>query len=131
MHRAEPSNVVAAELFRSALERFTRAKANELLKRRIEISFSPDQKIEPFHDQRLEFELKLTRTCLDAETYVNSASGDGHGKIHLGPLDSVDAVEIAFPQAFPFEQLGQHQFAAGLRLTRLKTQAARGGERVD
>jgi hypothetical protein len=41
--------------------------------------------------------LKLTCTRLDAETDVGFPGGDGHTEIHLGPLDSVDAVEIAFP----------------------------------
>ena len=52
MHRAEPSNVIAAELLRAPLKRLAGAKPNELLKRRIEIGFAPDQKIEPLHDQR-------------------------------------------------------------------------------
>ena len=97
MHRAEPSNVIAAELLRAPLKRLAGAKANELLKRRIEIGFAPDQKIEPLHDQGRELELKLTCTRLDAETDVGFPSGDGHAEIHLGPFDCVDAVEIAFP----------------------------------
>jgi len=83
MHRAEPANVVAAELFRASVERLAGAKADELLKRRIEISITPDQKIEPLRDQWLECELKLPRAGLDTKTYIGSPGGDGHGKIRL------------------------------------------------
>lgn len=93
MHRAERVDVIAAEFVGAPLKRLAGAKANELLKRRIEIGLAPDQKIKPLDDQRREFELELTRARLDAETYVGPAGRDGQREIGLGPLDGVDAMK--------------------------------------
>jgi hypothetical protein len=116
VHCAEPADVIAAEFLCTALERFADAKVDELLKWRIEIGFTPDQKVESLHEERSEFELKLPRAGLDTKTYIGSPGGDCHGKIRLRPLDRFDAVEIAFPQTLSFEQLRKYQFAAGFWL---------------
>ena len=101
------------------------------MKWRIEIGLAPDEKIEPLDDQRREFELELPRARLDAETRVGPVGGDGQGEIRLRPLDGLDATKIARLKTFPLQKRGENQFAGGLRLARLKTQAARGGEQID
>src|SRR5262245_20173787 len=125
MNRASASNVVAAKLLCAARESPARAENHELLKRRIKIALPPDKQIEPLHDERGEFELKLACACLYPEANIGFSGGDRHGEIHFGPLDGVGAAEIASLQSFPRQQLGQNQFAASLRLARLKTQSAR------
>jgi hypothetical protein len=131
MHRAESAYVITAEFLRATLESLAGAKANELLKRRIEIGLAPDQKIEPLHDERREFELELTRARLDAETHIGPAGRDGQSEIGLCPLDGLDPPKIRRLKPLPLEQDCEHQFAGGLLLARLKTKAARGGERID
>src|SRR5262245_62649576 len=125
MNRAGPSNVVAAKLLRPASESPARAENHELLKRRIKIALPPDKQIEPLHDERGEFELKLACACLYLEANIGFSGRDGHGEIHFGPLDGIGAVEIAFFQALPSQQLGENQFAASLWLARLQKQSAR------
>ena len=94
MHRPKPADVIAAKFFGAALKRLARAKAHELLKRRIEIGLAPDEKIEPLDDHRREFELELPRARLDSETHIGPVGGDGEGEIRLGPLDGLDPLEI-------------------------------------
>jgi hypothetical protein len=44
---------------------------------------------------------------------------------------SLDPLKIRRLKPLPLEQDCEHQFAGGLLLARLKTKAARGGERID
>ncbi len=101
MHRPEAADVIAAKLLGATLKRLARAKAHELLKRRIKIGLAPDEKIEPLDDHRRECELELPRARLDSETHIGPVGGDGEGEIRLRPLDGLDALEIGRLEAPP------------------------------